>query len=725
MRPSTYPPILPAAPFTVPPLPSGHLTRDLSSKRPMVPIACNGCRRRKTRCDGGRPICSNCSKRGLSECVYAENRKAVGSSLLDVLNLFKTLPEVRAIDLLRTFREKEIDDRILSTFKPGITDTPSGVVFTAEAEAELEVEQEVPPSSESPQSSLESELMAKNPNAYPALLPIIASELAQSSLLRPGRLTVPPPQRPLTTSQRTARSRTTGNTPNPVESDSVIQDIRPALDSTPPSEHCDERLCDLDIGFWTDVEVTNEFAAHVISLYIKTDHPLLGFFDPRLFLDDLINQREKFCSRFLVHALMHLGCQMHQAFDENANTVADSFFHEAERLWGLGNGEPTYLNMAGAAMLSLSLMGRGKDHSVLLYTIEATKIGTALGLFGADVTAASTFSRTMSTEDRSASCYAAWGGFNWNVLVSLFYRQPGSQPPVSPPTLPVPVERYNTMQESDGIDGSARQSLMGDTFPALCHFWRIVQRSEWDYYPDKNSPPKAFRSEFMEYNFRELIAWAETLPPVMLHDQHRSHHVAVFHIWLHAAILDLFRPHIRTNPDQRRRMRTFASPESFPDNAYTASVNQLKSLVVEYRSNHQASTYSVLWHTGLLYLANATLHNTEDPEWRLYFMLCIYGYESLRRPYPMSDVVIQGLLSMTLRYTDMPGSEARQILDSINKNGLRHVSGDMMEQIRATFVVDLDLALTDPESAKAENMAGDFEHLAAFRDYLETDLMDD
>lgn len=64
---------------------------------------------------------------------------------------------------------------------------------------------------------------------------------------------------------------------------------------------------------------------------------------------------------------------------------------------------------------------------------------------------------------------------------------------------------------------------------------------------------------------------------------------------------------------------------------------------------------------------------------------------------------------MTMRYTDMPGNEARQILDAVNKHGLDRVESDAKDSIQATLMIDLDLALTDPAKARAEHMACDFE----------------
>jgi hypothetical protein len=41
------------------------------AKRRKVPLACEACRDRKSRCDGARPMCSACMKRKtVTKCVY-------------------------------------------------------------------------------------------------------------------------------------------------------------------------------------------------------------------------------------------------------------------------------------------------------------------------------------------------------------------------------------------------------------------------------------------------------------------------------------------------------------------------------------------------------------------------------------------------------------------------------------------------------------------------------
>ncbi|GAW25966.1 putative zinc finger protein [Rosellinia necatrix] len=286
-------------------------------------------------------------------------------------------------------------------------------------------------------------------------------------------------------------------------------------------------------------------------------------------------------------------------------------------------------------------------------------------------------------------------------------------------------------------DSLPEGAVLRTVFSALCNLWRLVYEARWIYYAVEESPPVYLRVTLVEYAYRELIAWVETLTPFLLRREQNPHYVVVFHIWLHTAILDMWQPFVygkaaaaqEPPPAQAwtaprtTQLKTFTAQDRTPEAAYTASVSQLKQLVVEYRSRHAASTYSILWHNGLIYLVNAMLRCT-DAEWRLYLLLCVYGYERLSRPYRISEVITRGLLTMTMRDTDMSGSEAERIMTQIRDRGLDHLRDDLHHDIRATFMVDLSLALTDPEAAKAERMASGFGDMAAFQDMIDFDVMD-
>ena len=185
-------------------------------------------------------------------------------------------------------------------------------------------------------------------------------------------------------------------------------------------------------------------------------------------------------------------------------------------------------------------------------------------------------------------------------------------------------------------------------------------------------------------------------------------------IWLHAAILDIFRPFLCHPEATHHRFVTFYSSDNTPDAAFQASVKQLKRLILLYRSQYPPSRYSILWHTALIYVANAVLKDREsDAEWRYYLLLCIYGYVHLRKAYRVAEVSGRALLALTMRHGGLSAEEARNILRDMENEQIVKPSTD----IRATFMADLTLAMTDPWEASVERLSQQFEDLALLREF--------
>ncbi|KAI0098541.1 hypothetical protein GGR51DRAFT_552531 [Nemania sp. FL0031] len=652
-------------------------------KRTGPSLACLECKARKTRCDGARPTCSSCTKRGKAICVYPDKHRS-GSVAMDWLGSLKTLPKHRALMLLNNLRI------------PGdLATSLAEFVDPEQAIKELDTSS----------SLFEAELVATNPNTYCFLRPIDVSVLTESHLLLP--------------TSTTFELDESGDTH--VDDDSSVRHFGGLVDPADAIQYCDNRLSNLQADVWSDVLVPNEFIARAISLYINTDHPLLGLFDTDLFITDLVGGQTRFCSRFLFHSLMYLACQMYSAFDKNAMQYADTFAQIAEELWE--SEADSCLAMAGAVLLSVSNLGRGKNHdTVLTFARYALEMGQRLGLLSTQPTDSPPPSFQTKEEER-ANSYGVWGTFNWNVLISQFYRQPTLKASGVAPTVPIPGELGlpgfddDILEDGDAID----RGVLGITFPALCKFWQISHGARWVHLPGPPDPDPLFRLSLLEHKYRQLLAWVETLPSYLLRAEESPHHTIVFHIWLHTFILDILQPFIRAAPEQQLKMETFSAPDGSPDAAYAASVKQLKRLIFEYRSRYSESTYSILWHSGLIYLANAMIKHTRDPEWRQYLYLCVYGYERLNRPYRISEIILQGLLAMTLKHTDITADEARRLMTELKKRGLDQSEKTLETRVRATFMVDLDLAMTEPHMASVETVAADFDYWALFQSVIQRD----
>ncbi|KAK7937547.1 uncharacterized protein PG986_014415 [Apiospora aurea] len=704
-----YAPILPATkrPAEID-APSETIEELPKRKRIGTQSACNRCRAKKTRCDGVRPVCGPCSKRSV-DCVYVE-RKRIQEDDAEVLELLQSVPEERAIYILRLFRTTGDSTSVLTILKSGIDDD--------ERHRSLQGSRHTRPTPDLPR--LELELMAKNAVLYPPLLWVSVYELEGRNLLRPLHLHLrkflKSPRKPLLSHEGTMGAMY-------VDFDSAAASIRaqaPIQQLPKRGKFCDERIRSLDIGSWTKVPIPSEHAAKIISLYIETDHPLLGTFDPDLFISDLVRYRNTFCSSLMVNALLYWGCQMYTAIDEDVDWYTDKLGDEAERLWEEEKEHDLPLNVVSAQLLSLAFMGRGKGHKVLHFLAAAVQMGIRLGLFGVDDTTANRLVQNIPESLRDASSFIAWGVFNWTFDVT-FLQEAGYCDSKTPPILPIPRDGGTEENQELRIGGAVGneqvklRSFMGVIFTKVCEFWLIVHEVPLAYHESRDSTiRKQLKLDFAEKKYREILAWAENLPPQLIWADNNQHHVIIFYMWIHSVILDIFRPLVDRQRPEKLRLRTFSAPDSTASAAYTASVNQLKQLIIHFRSKYESSTCTMLWHTALMYVANAVLQDTDDPQWHEHLLLCIYGYERLCRPFRVAVIIARGLLTMTLRKKNIKSEEARNILGHLQERGLGHVH----EDIRATFMGDLELAQTDPQAAAMEKLAGDFEDTALFQEFI-------
>jgi hypothetical protein len=153
-------------------------------------------------------------------------------------------------------------------------------------------------------SCFEFEIWAQCEHAYTRLLPPVTQDLTEA-------LRTVPPYRPVPTM---AELRVAGSLPLIYYSSTggrdrfelpLVESERTVQGPNLPRTFCDDRLHKLDIGYWSMVPIQNELAASLISFYIETDHSYLGLLDTDLFLEDIIYCRQRFCSPFLVSAVLY------------------------------------------------------------------------------------------------------------------------------------------------------------------------------------------------------------------------------------------------------------------------------------------------------------------------------------------------------------------------------------------------------------------------------------
>lgn len=261
------------------------------------------------KCDGNRPQCAKCQRKRI-DCVYAPRNNASSEQLQnevaslraqlsqhqDFVEKLKYLPEKDAADLVRALR---------TSSNPGNTIRHlSGAMNGRQRPSDVNTARAISPLTE---SKLEFELMSRHYLTYPRLLPIKASAIklsnAGESILRnisSNRLQTS--SHPLRDDYAVSQWPIRDNLQllhDPDSATSISWDV---------NDICDSRLHNLHMEHWTTVPISDAYAAAVLSLYLQTDHPVLGTFDVDLVLNDMAAQRPRFCSPFFVNSLMYIAC---------------------------------------------------------------------------------------------------------------------------------------------------------------------------------------------------------------------------------------------------------------------------------------------------------------------------------------------------------------------------------------------------------------------------------
>ncbi|GJD05294.1 C6 transcription factor [Colletotrichum higginsianum] len=227
-------------------------------------------------------------------------------------------------------------------------------------------------------------------------------------------------------------------------------------------------------------------------------------------------------------------------------------------------------------------------------------------------------------------------------------------------------------------------------------------------------PPSSLR--FAEETYHRLLRWASALPLQLARAEENGHNVVMMHIYFHAVVTDLFRPFL-DSPFRSERLPSFSTDFATPEAVYTASVTQLKRLLLLYRLRHKSASLSMLWKTAVVYVANATIreagtatataaydNNDNEPtanERRFYLDLCLSALEDLYVSFPVFGSVAQGMVGMAIRHEAIPAEKAAGVLRRLDEIARRRAAGQgMTDKAEARWIVDFDLAMTNPEAAQ-------------------------
>ncbi|OTB06793.1 hypothetical protein M426DRAFT_9225 [Hypoxylon sp. CI-4A] len=718
--------------------PEGSFPKDTGppvKKRTVSKAACNNCRLKKIRCDGKRPSCTACSRANM-ECNFVtassdetpfmalkrevESLRRSTEDMLEIFDLLESAPDAVSLDILR--RLKSIRNQAEGPSDP--VDVLAVVKKTLEDDPLLPVK-------------------ISNRQLMAGLIP----ETQQTPDV-PSMAQGDTPSTSAATGGPSEGTPMSGITPTLLEtSDSGTGSFEPLQ-----SMHTivDDRLKSIDFQRWTNVPITNELAAMLVSLYLEIDHPWCPLFDADLFLDDCVQGKTHFCSTLLMNSLLAWTCQSYSNLQPEATNFVAAFESEAERLWEVEKLNNTLTAAAAAQLLNSTSASRGRDDFANRCLDEGIEMGKRMGLFGVSSENASALTWLDHHQDwLRAACHTSWGIFSCACMRSLHLHRAEIE---TPPLLPMPGEYFETHGFSTNYTYSRTRTLVptrvGEAFKAMCKFNLIVHELIWVYFGKSDVVPAARATiEFAEQIYQRLFEWAQSLPLELARGRRNRHSYLMIHLYYHCTVMELFWPFLQGSADKVIKVDAFLTTTPTTKDIHESSVNQLKRLALIYCINFTKACSSTLWHIALLYLANAMLcetmrsGNLRDPECWFYFMLCMTCYENMCTYYYLSsmaiiarclnsqafrngsfqvvEITMLGLLSMALRNGFLSAPEANTVLSDMRRIGRRY---NAQFTVQATFMVDLELAMTNPREAQVQTLASAFHELAIFREFTTGEL---
>ncbi|KAG5760380.1 hypothetical protein H9Q69_008323 [Fusarium xylarioides] len=573
-------------------------------KRQHVRIACNPCREKKRACNGIEPTCDQCQTRSLA-CIYRVPPKTVDSTIkiqkqldtlqhsfnhyADIVEQLKTLPETDALKLLQRLRSPADVNGAFASLQ--------GSVHTRMRLSNHRTAQAILPTTN---SRVEFELTALHGIVYPTLVPIDITSLGISPLEKPAL---------------------------PAAQTETLQKISPAspvvLSSDRARSLCDSRLEEIDISYWTKVPISNETAAAMISLFLETDQTIVGFVDADLFVESLVERNPRFCSTFLVSAILYVACHAYTAFDLESVAVGRLCFQETERLFRAEGSFDDLITLAAINTFSLACRFHGHERLAQELVAAARHMGRRLGLYSVPLDSPSSLAFQELPDDLvRMTAHVAWGTYNWLTIHVLYFHDESI---AIPPALPIPgYERHDDMWPQHPLP-----EYMGSSFTKLCEYFTVIQEvavvySIADGKPVVDHVPIAFA----EAKYQKILAWADSLGKDMAWDQNSQEHVMLFHMWFHCAVLDIFRPFAHGG-HKNYTLKSFSSQDSTPKTIFSASLNQLKRLALLYRTQQMPNSYMPYINISLIHIANTICRETSDPTAKFYFLLCIRYWQHL------------------------------------------------------------------------------------------------
>ncbi|KAL2810250.1 fungal-specific transcription factor domain-containing protein [Aspergillus granulosus] len=433
-----------------------------STRGKYVARACHECRRRRAKCNGGKPSCSRCLDREI-DCVYTNAEDQRGTAPKSLVHLLQS--RINVLEQILRLHSIDIDASIAELTASGVL--PSDGRHGAPTDLDLE------------------HMCAEFDGAL-CLDGLVAvdNEEARFFGLSSGR-------------------------PELLETTNEDGSVVPPT-STLPLERYHTNLDSQLIGIQEN-NISDELVDHLIGLYFKWEQPWHQVVDERLFRESM-QTNGRYSSQILLNAILSIGSRYSDRIQtrsnpDESNTAGQLFLEAAEELLHFELKSPSITTIQALAVMAVAYVAMGSDDAGWLRHGMAIRLALDMG-FNLDP---SILKQSYRLTDEEAALrrqiYWAlyctdklWASYTGRICTVL-----DSQALVTLPTALPPAGGPVTSTAHDG-------GLVVALTRALSIHCLTLEKILMNLYAPKKLRPGLSRKSFFDSCLLELRQWKSRLP---------------------------------------------------------------------------------------------------------------------------------------------------------------------------------------------------------------------
>ncbi|KAL6828048.1 hypothetical protein V8C40DRAFT_243377 [Trichoderma camerunense] len=655
----------------------------LPSRRIGVSVACEACRKRKTRCSGSRPKCLSCVQKGI-DCHYTSaNATETNSAVLK--------------RKFREVKEKTNDYEEFYDSLRGLPDADSQAIFQMiRGGADIKtVMRQIREGNLLLQLSLAPETQRRYDFPFVTTMPTIlltGDNLYLRSLVFEATFQDENQQQlniPLNPNSRTGS---------------------PQYIYTQPyhsAEIVNTRLSTVDISRWTAVSTDNELMRTLLHAYFLHEYSSYTSFQKDIFIQALTDGDKRFCSSLLVNAVLaeashcYNGVQYREQF-WNPENIGYRFLAEFRRLWEL-QSERTDLPTLQAAMIVNGIyVNNGIDKLGLTYLDRAIAIAEDLQIFGDN-------SHIEENTLRHARNFTAWCLYKYQTIMGYYYFKCPiiTNPPVFP--LPDPYSEpswYGDFILKYPTNNTFTSLYFPHFFNADAKFKIILNTIATSLFQPENVG-RTLPANVKSHLRAQLESWLAGLS-VPLHPSNIVFPPQLrLHMEYHATIMTLLQTPVNNDIPSAYIPISNTNENELLQGAISAAMIRLETIVRIYYLRHSyesCNTYLTFFFSNVGFAALERLRSSEiDHERFKHLMstliLCIKGLYDQGQHVHVASAVYR-LLRNRLLPQDM-----RFLQGYIHWNITEDDDPLIISHVQSEWPIPITDRERDPEAAKLENLA--------------------